>query len=317
MNAEALGAQSEADYRSLQATKERLIQEVAENFEVNTPDETAALAQDTAPTEVLSDDTSFTTSTTSAADVVPDDTAAPQGFALPTTAAEDSGPGLFGMLDAGISPILLGAMGLLLLLLLYLFSLFKRLDNRIDKHSKRIEDLTTRLFLKKDPVSTDDVNRLKTEVAALQKRVEELTSTPVSSPKRPVPAPTAAVAHVGSSRSSLADDQEEYYLSTPNSDGTFNASSMSQLFRPSASVYKFRVSESNGTQWAEFTVANDYDAVKDALSSPSSYLDPVCESVNSYFSGAKRIINVQPGRATKRGNKWVVKPEHKARIRYE
>ena len=41
-------------------------------------------------------------------------------------------------------------------------------------------------------------------------------------------------------------------------------------------------------------IADDYDAMRDALSSPGSYLDPVCESVNAYFPTAKRITNVRP-----------------------
>ena len=234
---------------------------------------------------------------------------------MPTTTAEEPEPGLLGALDGGMNPILLGAIILLLLLLIYLFSLFKRLDNRIDKHSKRIEDLTTRLFLKKDPISADEVQRLRTEVAALQKQIEEreVAVSTISS----VATPTIKTERAKPVRSRLVEDEEEYYLSTPNSDGTFNTSSMSQLFRPSASVYKFRVTESNGTEWAEFTVANDYDAVKDALSSPGSYLEPVCESENTFFPGAKKIKNIRPGRAMKQGDKWVVKPEHKARIRYE
>ena len=323
---EKLGAQSDADYRALQATKARLRREVAEAFGVSTAASevsagdtpaTAAVSgdavtevSDTNSSEALSDDTSFAASADTNLPIT-EEADAPRGFSLPTATAEDSGPGLLGILDTGINPILLGVVVLLLLLLIYLFSLYKRLDNRIDKHSKRIEDLTTRLFLKKDPISADEVQRLRTQVAALQKQVEEQTmpvSVSASATKANPPKPA---------RPKLVDEDEEYYLSTPNSDGTFNTSSMSQLFRPSASVYKFKINESNGTEWAEFTVANDYDAVKDALSSPGSYLDPVCESENSFFPDAKKIKNVKPGRAMKQGDKWVVKPEHKARIRYE
>ena len=324
---EKLGAQSDADYRELQATKARLQREVAEAFGVSSPTPAPQASQadtpvanaageggisealDTPASEVLSDDTSFTASADTNRPVAEEETQ--KGFQLPTTAAEEPSPGLLGILDAGTNPVLLGAVVLLLLLLIYLFSLYKRLDNRIDKHSKRIEDLTTRLFLRKDPLSADEVQRLRDQVAALQKQVEEQTTSP------PTPAPVTKAKQPRPTRPRLVEDDEEYYLSTPNSDGTFNTSSMSQLFRPSASVYKFRVTESNGTEWAEFTVANDYDAVKDALSSPGSYLDPVCESENTFFPDAKKIKNVKPGRAMKQGDKWVVKPEHKARIRYE
>ena len=311
---EALGAQRNADYKTLLATKERLKMEVAQNFigEAAATGEPAPTAATNEPEPVAANDNddtaSFDSDTAGTSDFSEEDTAEPRGFTLPMAAAEESGAGGISMLNYAINPISLGAAALLLLLLLYLFGLYKRLDNRVDKHSKRIEDLTTRLFLKKDPISADDINQLKEQVAALQEQVEKLTSAP------PPPTPPASKP---APRRSLVPDQDEYYLSTPNSDGTFNASSMSNQFRPSASVYKFLITEANGTQRAEFTVANDYDAVKDALSSPGSYLDPVCESINPYFSGAKRIVNIRPGQAVKQGDKWVVKPEHKARIRYE
>ncbi len=332
ISAEALGAENNADYTSLQATQKRLIQEVAQIFgatgatanQATPPATNNSEPIEEAEADFSEDDTSFlaeaeedTADTFATEDVDTAEESNVQGFTLPTSEPEETGPGLMSAFDAGMSPILLGAIGVLLLLLLYLFVLYKKLDNRIDKHSKRIEDMTSRIFLKKDPISSDEVQRLRTEIKALQEKVASFKTEPA-----PMPAPTSTpeLATVGEKESRsflIPDEEEEYYLSTPNSDGTFNASSMSQLFRPSASVYKFKVTESNGKEWAEFTVANDYDAVQDALSSPSSYLDPVCESVNTYFPEAKRIVNVQPGRAMKRGDKWVVKPEHKASIRYE
>ena len=305
---EKLGAQSDADYRTLQATKARLSREVADAFGVSSAAETEPTANEvnSDAAEVLAADTAFTNSADTNLPVAGETS---RGFNLPTAAEEDRGPGVLSALDFGLNPVLWIILGVLLLLSIYLFSLFKRLDNRIDKHSKRIEDLTTRLFMKKDPISANEVQQLRSQVAELKKQLESAKTKPTSSADAPTPK--------SSPRARLINDQEEYYLSTPNSDGTFNASSMSQLFRPSASIYKFRITESNGTEWAEFTVANDYDAVKDALSSPSSYLDPVCESENSYFPGARKIVNVQPGRAMKHGDKWVVKRENKARIRYE
>ena len=311
---EALGAQRDADYRALQTAKERLKMTVAQSFMGDAAaSQSAPSAITTAEEEPIavedSDDTAFLDSDTAlTSEAFTEDTVEPRGFRLPAAASEDSGLGSISMLNYAINPISLGAAALLLLLLLYLFGLLKRLDNRVDKHSKRIEDLTTRLFLKKDPISADDLNELKEQVAVLQEQIEKLAAAP---------APPPTPASKPSTRRSLVPDQDEYYLSTPNSDGTFNASSMSSQFRPSASVYKFLITKTNGSQRAEFTVANDYDAVKDALSSPGSYLEPVCESINPYFSGAKRIVNIRPGKAVKQGDKWVVKPEHKARIRYE
>ncbi len=265
---EALGAQSDADYTALQATKEQLKIAVAQSFMGNNALEnqeraatsrplTEAVASDDSSLSALADDTEF------ASDSSPEDDANRRGFTLPTSTAGESTSGPFGLLSYTINPISLGAATLLLLLLLYLFGLFKRLDNRVDKHSKRIEDLTTRLFLKKDPISADELKQLKAQVASLQEQVKKLKTSP-SSPSPPS----------GTNRPPLVAEQHEYYLSTPNSDGTFNTSSMSNQFRPSASVYKFMVTEANGSHRAEFTVASDHDAVKDALSFPRKLPGP-------------------------------------------
>ena len=283
---EALGAQRDADYTALQTVKEQLKAEVAQRF--TEPDEATTSAPDT----------------TSAKSVTTADDAKNQRFALPiasSAGASDTG----GMLSYAINPLSLGAVALLLLLLLYLFKIVKGVDNRVDQHSKRIEDLTSRLFLRKDPLSAEEAKQLKARVADLEDTLKKLSAAPPPPSVRSSP-PTPATSK-----------REEYYLSTPNQDGTFNASSMSEQFRPSASVYKFVVAQKNGAHWAEFTVADDSEAVKDALSSPTSYLDPVCESANTFFPGAKRIVNVRPGRAQRQGDKWVVKSDQKARIRYE
>ena len=284
---EALGAQSDADYTTLQATKKQLAKEVATSF--LEPIEATALGSDTTSAESSSND----------------EIADNQMFTLPVVSAEEGGE-TSGIFSYAINPISLGAVAVLLLLTLYLLGLVKRLDTRVDNHSKRIEDLTSRLLLKKDPISAEEARQLKSRVAKLEEQVQKLTTTLPQPPpsKRPSPTPPRP-------------KPEEYYLSTPNQDGTFNASSMSEQFRPSASIYKFVVTQKNGNHWAEFTVSDDSEAVKDALSSPNSYLDPVCESVNAFFPGAKRIVNVRPGQALRQGDKWVVKPDQKARIRYE
>ncbi|MGB3780375.1 MAG: hypothetical protein WA960_18570 [Tunicatimonas sp.] len=283
---EALGAQSDADYTALLAMKKQLTDEVAASF--LEPTEANMLASDTTSPEV-----------NSGAEVTDQ-----QGFTLPVVSGQEE-RGTSGMFNYAINPISLGAVALLLLLSLYLLGLVKRLDTRVDNHSKRIEDLTSRLFLKKDPISAEEAKQLKSRVAELEKQLQKLPQPP--------PPPSGR----NSSPTPAAPQPKEYYLSTPNQDGTFNASSMSEQFRPSASVFKFVVTQKSGSHWAEFTVADDAEAVKDALSSPTSYLDPVCESVNAFFPGAKRIVNERPGRALRQGDKWVVKPEQKARIRYE
>ncbi|WKN46064.1 hypothetical protein [Tunicatimonas pelagia] len=199
---------------------------------------------------------------------------------------------------------------LLLGLLWYTLRLLRKQDARIDRHTKRIEELTARQFQKTTPYVTRE------EVAQLKNRVKEAEAQ-VASLRKHLPQKKEAVKPRFGPNNPPAPVIKSYYLSTPNSDGTFPTGSMSAQFRPSASVYHFEVLEQNGENTATFTVANNADAMKDALSSPGSYLEPVCESENSYFPGAQRIVNVEPGKATREGDQWVVTPEDKALIRYE
>jgi hypothetical protein len=294
-----LGVASEEQYERLAQTKALLRQEIKQYLatEATTPAETA-----TEPENAVQE-------------IVDDNEPEPaSGYTEILPEGNTDGIGSLAFLDSQtFQLVLLGLILLLLGLLWYAFSLLKKQDARIDRYGKRIEELTVRSFQKSTPyVTREEVaqvkNRLKeaeAKVASLQQRLvkEEKSKTASTSkfgPNRP-PAPVT----------------KSYYLSTPNSDGTFPAGSMSAQFRPSASIYHFEVLEQNGENTAEFTVANNADAMKDALSSPGSYLEPVCDSANSYFPGAQRIINVKPGKAIRRGDQWVVLPEDKALIRYE
>jgi len=294
-----LGVASEEQYERLAQTKALLRQEIKQYLatEATTPAETAT-ASDNSVQEATDDNEPEPAS----------------GYTEILPEGNTDGIGSLAFLDSQtFKLVLLGLILLLLGLLWYAFSLLRKQDARIDRYGKRIEELTVRSFQKSTPyVTREEVaqvkNRLKeaeAKVTSLQQRLakeEKSTSAPTSKfgPNQP-PAPVT----------------KSYYLSTPNSDGTFPAGSMSAQFRPSASIYHFEVLEQNGENTAEFTVANNADAMKDALSSPGSYLEPVCDSANSYFPGAQRIINVKPGKAIRRGDQWVVMPEDKALIRYE
>ena len=305
ISVEPMGAQNDNDYKQLQATKASLTSEVTRYLssepEAAAPDTLIPVSEEAATGE-----------TTAFSDPSGNEL---QGFDIPA-ASEAEETSTVGDFRYDINVISLAAILLLLGLLLYLFGLYKRLDHRLDKHSKRIEDLTTRLLLKKEGLSMEEGKQLKDKIAQLEAKLEE--APPVSKAK---PAASSAPASYGRPATPPPPpppiERAEYFLSTPNSDGTFNVSSMSDQFRPSASIYKFLVKQENGNSQADFMIADDYDAMRDALSSPGSYLDPVCESVNAYFPTAKRITNVRPGQAVRQGDKWVVKREHKALIRYE
>ena len=290
-----LGVASEAQYEQLQQTKALLRQEVKVYLTTE------------APAVVAADDS--TIEEDSFEEEAPQQAETREILGPSSITTEKTSP--FYFLDNPLyTLILLGLVLISLGLLWYAFSLLGKQDERIDRHGKRIEELTVKAFQKTSPyVTREEIaqlkNRLKeaeAQVAALRKQVTKEEKTE-SAPK-----------FVSTHRPPVTSS---YYLSTPNSDGTFPSGSMSPQFRPSASVYHFMVNEDNGENTAEFTVANNAEAMKDALSSPGSYLEPVCDSTNSYFPGAQRIVNVKPGKAVRRGDQWVVLPEDKALIRYE
>lgn len=288
-----LGVASEADYEQLQLAKALLRQEVMQHLTTEAP-EVVASDDSSQMAGMVEEDTSPATDYS--------DIAGPSSVSArktsPFSFLEDP---LYTLILSGIALVLLG-------LLWYAFSLLRKQDERIDRHGKRIEELTVRSLEKKSPYVTRE------EIAQLKNRLKEAEAQVAALRKQVTKEEKAIPAYVSAHRPPVTTS---YYLSTPNSDGTFPAGSMSTQFRPSASIYHFVVDERNGEDTAEFTVANNADAMKDALSSPGSYLEPVCDSANSYFPGAQRIVNVKPGKALRRGDQWVVLPEDKALIRYE
>jgi len=105
---------------------------------------------------------------------------------------------------------------------------------------------------------------------------------------------------------------EIFYLSTPNSDGSFNESSASPSYKEGASIYKFIRA---GNNRAEFQIDEREPSVKLALQYPDKNIDPVCEAVNAFNLKAKRIATEVSGIVELSGMKWILK--QKARIRYE
>lgn len=105
---------------------------------------------------------------------------------------------------------------------------------------------------------------------------------------------------------------EIFFLSTPNSDGSFNESSASSSYREGATIYRFT---KIGSTKAMFQIDEKDASVKLALQYPDKNIDPVCDAENAFNPKATRIITVQPGEAELHGDKWIRKT--KAKIRYE
>jgi len=107
---------------------------------------------------------------------------------------------------------------------------------------------------------------------------------------------------------------ETFFLSTPNSDGSFNDSSVSPTYKEGASIYRFT---KVGNNRAKFQIDEREASVKLALTYPDKSIDPVCDAVNAFNPKAKRITTVEAGEAELLNDKWIVNKTQKAKISYE
>ncbi len=105
---------------------------------------------------------------------------------------------------------------------------------------------------------------------------------------------------------------EIFFLSTPNSDGSFNESSASFAHKEGATIYRFTKIGSNR---AHFQIDEKDASAKLALQYPDKNIDPVCDAVNAFNPKATRITTVEQGEAELQGNKWII--NRKVKIRYE
>lgn len=106
------------------------------------------------------------------------------------------------------------------------------------------------------------------------------------------------------------------YMPAPNEDGSFDESSSSEIKKPLATLYEFKIHPTNPNK-ATFTFCSDDNGMKKALSNPRQNLTPVCYEENDAFSGMQRIVQIESGIAQKEGDRWIVTPANKARIKYE
>ena len=103
-----------------------------------------------------------------------------------------------------------------------------------------------------------------------------------------------------------------FYLSNPNSDGSFNDSSSSITYKESASIYKFTRTSPNT---ATFEIDDRESSIKLALQYPDQAIEPVCDNLNAFNPKSRKIITDTPGTAQLSNGKW--KRIKKAQIIYE
>ncbi|MCG9900885.1 MAG: hypothetical protein MH132_12845 [Hydrotalea sp.] len=107
---------------------------------------------------------------------------------------------------------------------------------------------------------------------------------------------------------------ESFFLSTPNSDGSFNESSASSFYKDGATIYRFTKIANNR---AKFQIDEKDASARLALQYPDKNIDPVCDATNAFNPRATRITTVEQGEAELQNGKWVVDRNKKAKIRYE
>jgi hypothetical protein len=107
---------------------------------------------------------------------------------------------------------------------------------------------------------------------------------------------------------------QTFFLSTPNSDGSFNESSSSSTYKDGATIYRFT---KIGNNRAKFQIDEKDASARLALQYPDKNIDPVCDAVNAFNPKATRITTVEQGEAELQNGKWVVDRNKKAKIKYE
>lgn len=106
---------------------------------------------------------------------------------------------------------------------------------------------------------------------------------------------------------------QEFYFPIPSQEGSFNINDMSEAFRRTETVYKFRLLDDTATQ-AEFEIVDDVATMLRALDDPETYLKPVCRSNAIIPISATKIITDEKGLAVYNNKEWQV--VRKALIHY-
>ncbi len=115
------------------------------------------------------------------------------------------------------------------------------------------------------------------------------------------------------SQTPLPPEQVKYHP-IPTETGSFLVAYAKNTRIPRESVYELRLQDGFG-QVIRFNLIDDGAVHGLAIRSPERYIDTVCSSINDCFPGAKRIMTLEPGRARRENDKWLV--TDKASIRYE
>ena len=97
----------------------------------------------------------------------------------------------------------------------------------------------------------------------------------------------------------------EFYLPIPEPDGAFQSSQISEEFKRTETVYKFRLIDDKAMQ-AEFEIIDDVATMLRALDDPDTYLKPACRSSAIIPISATKIITDEKGLVILKNDEWQV-----------
>jgi hypothetical protein len=192
---------------------------------------------------------------------------------------------------------------------------------RIREHEKSAADYERIISENKTRWEADkkqyaqQIELLQAQLAEAQQQAPPLIpAAPVAAPEPPPAAAPEPVTEEQPAEEPAPEEPAEFYLSTPNKDGSFRDLRASR-FDPSQSLY--RVVQISPFE-AEFEFVNDPILVSEALRYPETFLDPVCDYGGGIQYGARHILTIAKGRLLKTNidaDRWEL--QHKAIIRFE
>lgn len=173
--------------------------------------------------------------------------------------------------------------------------------------------------------SSNAINNLKNQIADIRMELRALKPSPAAQHiertavpfHEPDTEPVAIVQIVTAQPPQQQEPQnaeEIFYLSTPNSEGSFNVRSAQPNYRPGASIYWFK---KTAPDKAIFKIDEREASMQMALQYSDINIDPVCDPANAYHINTKRV-RTPPGHegvVELLDDKWIV--TKKAKIYYE
>lgn len=227
----------------------------------------------------------------------------------------------------------LGTMGdylILICIILLLIIFYTKSYNKIIQgviKSKRIKELiidsienniksaaTSFSIPTRNEVSKDEIRDINNRIRDLEASIQNLTNK-LSEGNQPPSIGQSGSGNINiSGGNTIIKDTEQnyFYLSTPNTDGSFNESSASPNFKEGASIYRFTKLNPNK---AIFQIDDRESSIRLALQFPDKSIDPVCDATNAFNPKAIKIKTDQPGEVELQNGKWRV--TKKSKIRYD